>query len=219
MSSPPAPLRFAPPSSPQRLAPLLVMLALALAPAASNAATCDGLVVVPPVIHSDDVGLLVTESSAVDLGDEWEQTHCFVLDNTGGTSRTIEADFYLDEVDQQGAPGPWEIRDVDERSYGSGASVTCSLPQPDEARMVPDASLGPAEHTNECCFTWYLPTQAICLELPAPGDGLVATLDVDAVIETVRVPLEPVLGGSSCGLLGIEALLAVAVARRMRGRR
>ncbi len=138
------------------------------------------------------------------------QESCVFLEAVGPTSSPLYVDHNLEVA---GAVGPWNLVSHSSINISGGVSVTCSTTG-NVARTAPTSgSLPMGSVTDICCFVWEAEPPGTCAELPADGDLVHHTLSSGGEADMPLFSYVPV-GGTTCGLVGIEPLLLVLVLRR-----
>ncbi len=195
----------------------LAFLAVALFVAPPAVAVCpQGSVGAFPVVL-DDVKVRVRTSTNVSTTTPATQENCVFLENVGGA---VVSPLFVDhrlEEPGTGVIGPWPLASFSSINISGGVSVTCSTAG-GVARTAPSSgSLAAGAITDICCFVWEAEAPGTCAELPDAGDLARHTSNAGAEAEMPILSYIPV-GGTTCGLVGLEILVLAPILRRWRGR-
>jgi len=142
------------------------------------------------------------------------QQLCVLLENTSlsGTISGVEVHSQMEEPGT-GVPGPWPLLPLftSQVSVPGGVPVTCTE-SGNVGRTAPILSFAAGEVTDACCFLL-----SESGDLPEAGD---MTRHTDASGAVVEIPLQansisPV-GGTTCGLVGLEFLGLAPLLRLVR---
>lgn len=201
----------------------LLLVCASFLVAAASWAECEGIASAPPADTPPGVRVVQYSSTPVKAGLQIvAQENCFLILNGSNDVQQVTSDLFLSQ--QGGIPGPWFIDPSQNRviDLADGASASCSIPSPGRVRVAPQTGFLLAGTVSDaCCFTWFS-TNGTCEGLPLAGNQVEVQASVGASVFgdvlTLDIPGIP-SGGSTCGLLGIEALLVLPFcARRRRAR-
>jgi len=204
------------------LFPAACLLAGALFAGAANAApsACANPGATPKTFPE---GIKVRPYSIQNLaGTPETQELCVFLENTSAVTVPSVAVNSRMEEPGTGVVGPWPLVSATSINISGGVSVTCSISGTAPNTGVTAAtfgSLAPGAVTDICCFTVQEdPMGSGCSALPEAGDLARHTF---ASGNVVTMPLTNYIsvGGTTCGLVGFEVLVAVVLARGARERK
>lgn len=140
------------------------------------------------------------------------QESCVFLEVVGSTPGVLSVTHELQKAGA-GAVGPWNLVSSSSINLSGGVPVTCSIVG-SVAVTAPTGGTPPVGSiTDVCCFVWEAEPPGTCAELPADGDLVHHTLNAALQGDMPLFSYVPV-GGTTCGLVGIEPLLLVLVLRR-----
>jgi hypothetical protein len=183
-------------------------------PAAGAPTPCPqgGIGAVPVTIDGVKIRLYSSEDFATTPA---TQKSCVFLEGVGTTPTPLWVDHQIEKPG--GVVGPWTLLSSSSISFSGGAPVTCSIAGNVARTESISGGLPVGSITDACCFTWEAEPPGSCSELPEAGDVAHHTLNNGAQADMPILSYINV-GGTTCGLIGLELLPVVWVLRRGRRR-
>lgn len=145
------------------------------------------------------------------------QENCVFLENIGTTTIAASVDHQIEEPGT-GLPGPWAIVSFSSINISGGDPVTCSTAGGEVATTTASFGLPAGAVTDICCFTWEAGFPGTCSELPGVGDIVNHSTGGGFEEDMPLLSYIPV-GGSTCGLIGLEFALVLPLLRCLARRR
>jgi len=207
----------------QRTAFATLLGTLLLAPmvlAASPAAAACPSVGANPATFPD--GLEVRPYTLTPTGGN--QEICVFLENTSAAAISPAVVDHQMEEPGTGVPGPWPLLSSSKINISAGVPTVCSTSGSVGTTTVFSGSLAPGAITDICCFVLQNDGGSGCSSLPDDGD-LVRNTSASGTVVLIPLGVYDPVGGTTCGLVGLEVLLALPLlrlarrAQRTRGRR
>jgi hypothetical protein len=194
--------------------PLLLASALPSLAAGGTCPQADLGAVPPPPVDNVQIRPYRSISNATTPA---TQENCVFLEAVGTTPSSLHVDHYIADANS-GLIGPWTLVSATAVNISTGDPVTCTM-SGNVARTAPSSgSLPIGSITDICCFVWQASSPGTCSELPADGDFVHHTLSNGSEVDMPLFDYGDGVGGTTCGLVGLEMLAAVALARRLRRR-
>lgn len=196
---------------------LLIAAAIGMAPSAFAACPQGDLGAFPVLV--DDIEVRPYSSENISTTSPATQKNCVFLENTSAaTVSPVLVESQLEEAGT-GVIGPWSLASFSSINISGGVPVTCSTVG-DVARTAPSSgSLAGGAITDICCFVWEAESPGSCTELPQAGDLAQHSIPSGSGAEAEMVFLSYIpVGGTTCGLVGIEILIFAPLLRRWRRR-
>jgi hypothetical protein len=215
-----------------------VVLAVGAAVATGRpaAAACNHEVWTPDDMAGGGLALFFVESTPFELASGWRIEVCYAIANFGGAAQSASALILLSDASDTDLPFP--ITGVHEKfisTPGNAADVACSIGAGNVAELASVGTLPSSQITDMCCFDYAALAPGTCSELPGvPTQVTIPNLGQITAWDSAQVQLfaggtgvfddEVQLNdfndtsGPACGLLGIELVAPLAIARARRRR-